>query len=429
MSDHDATLIYAATTSNASGNPTRKRGTQTKGNPIPRARFGLPMLRPDLLALLIVLSPLPSGGQDQPPAQLKIADSSNLSAALPPKEWTRVEQSVDKGLEWLANQQAEDGRFPSEEAAQPGVTSMAIMAFLSRGHLPDQGRYGKIITKAIDFVLSTQSRRGYFSLLPVTPQSGHLSPGQTLNYNHSIAGLMLGEVYGMTTSDRSRKIRTAMQKALIYHREVQSKPKGKESDVGGWRYGFSSSATGDSDMSVTGWGLMFLRSARNAEFRVPKQYFDEGLDFVQRCYEPDSTLHEKGIFRYRPLASDPGGRQITLANTASAMLTLMLGGRHKHESISVGINWFRSRDYPRPWETNYFYLSTYYSAQAMAQVGGDTWNHIYPQIARNLIQEQTEAGAWPLGAGKERSFGSTYSTSLAVLALTPAYQFLPIYQR
>src|SRR5690606_12097291 len=121
--------------------------------------------------------------------------------------------------------------------------------------------------------------------------------------------------------------------------------------------------------------------------------------------------------RYRPLESAPGESppQITLANTASAMLTLTLGGRHEHVGVSAGVEWFRSRDYPRPWQTGYFYLASYYSSQAMAQVGGETWNRVFPQIARCLIEEQTKEGAWPLGTGTERNFGSTYSTSLAVL--------------
>ncbi len=356
--------------------------------------------------------------------------SSNLSSALPVGEWSQVEKSVDKALAWLASQQGEDGRFPGNEVAQPAVTSFAVMAFLSRGHMPDEGRYGKHISQAIRFVLGTQRRRGYFSLLPVTPPSNHLTPSQTVTYNHAIAGLMLGEVYGMTSGEVSKEIESAIERALVYHREVQSREKLTPSDFGGWRYGYPESPKASSDMSVTGWALMFLRSARNAEFRVPKKYFDEGLDYVQRCYEADPDNHEKGVFRYRPRASDPEGNpQITLANTASSMLTLILGGRHNHESISVGVNWFRSRPYPRPWQNNYFYLASYYSAQAMAQVGGDTWNQIYPQIARNLLNEQTEDGSWPVGGGTERSFGSVYSTSLAVLALTPAYQLLPIYQR
>lgn len=384
------------------------------------------MLAP--VVLLLAGSGAPANQPDD--TRSIVARSTNLSAALPADEWSQVEAAVDRGLKWLAAQQADDGRFPGDEAAQPAITSLAIMGFLSRGHLPDQGRYGKRISAAIDFVLSTQRRRGYFSLLPVTPPAQHLSPSQTVTYNHAIAGLMLGEVYGMTSGDRSRRIEDAIRRALIFHREVQSRTKLAASDHGGWRYGYPESPTASSDMSVTGWALMFLRSARNAEFNVPKQYFDEGLDFVERCYESDPGLHEKGVFRYRPLASDPGANpQITLANTASAMLTLILGGRHQNPGVTAGVRWFRERDYPRPWQYGYFYLGSYYSSQAMAQIGGETWNQVFPQIARNLLDEQGSDGSWPLGTGNEGKFGKVYTTSLAVLALTPAYQLLPIYQR
>jgi len=366
----------------------------------------------------------------QEPAPSVISESSNLYSALPPTEWSNVESAVDRGLAHLASIQEEDGRFPSEESAQPAVTSLAVMAFLSRGHMPDEGKYGARISRAIDFVLSTQKRRGYFSLLPVTPPVSHGSPAQSVTYNHSIAGLMLGEVYGMTSGERSKKIEAAITTALIYHREVQTRQKEKPSDIGGFRYGYPEGPNAHSDMSVTGWALMFLRSARNAEFNVPKQYFDEGLDFVERCYEKDSAQHEKGVFRYRPLESEPAANpQITLANTASSMLTLILGGRHTHEGIAAGAEWFRTRDYPRPWQDGYYYLSSYYSSQATAQVGGDTWNQIFPQIARNLLAEQAKEGNWPIAGGAERNYGTAYSTSLAILALTPAYQLLPIYQR
>lgn len=376
---------------------------------------------------LLISMTLTSTGLTQTSAPV-IVSSSNLSAALPASQWTRVESSVDRGLRWLSEQQADDGRFPSDEVAQPAVTAMGVMAFLSRGHLPDQGPYGEHISRAIDFVLSTQRRRGYFSLRPVVPPAQHLSPAQTVVYNHSIAGLMLGEVYGMCSGQRSQQIEQAIHRALIYHRQVQTRTKSVATDFGGWRYGYPDSPTASSDMSVTGWALMFLRSARNAEFNVPKQYFDEGLDFVQLCFETDPGNHEKGVFRYRPPGSQEKS-QITLANTASATLTLILGGRHDHVGVETAVRWFRARSYPRPWENNYYYLASYYSSQAMAQVGGEAWEQIFPQIAAGLIEEQTETGAWPNGSANEKKYGPTYSTSLAILALTPAYGLLPIYQR
>ena len=423
--DFDSKIVWKPTTMHAERSQMH--------TPVHRVRNWTLRLRPSgyrliSLAVFVVVILLIAEAQDKP--KPVIAKSSNLSSALPARDWARVETSIDRGLEWLAAQQEEDGRFPSEEAAQPAVTSMAVMAFLSRGHIPDQGRYGARLSKAIDFVLSTQRRLGEFSLLPVEPPATHMSPGQTSTYNHSIAGLMLGEVFGMTSGARSKRIEAALNKALVYHRDVQTRKKQVPTDIGGWRYGFPDAPDASSDMSVTGWALMFLRSARNAEFSVPKIYFDEGLDFVERCFEVDPKNHEQGVFRYRPATSDTAApAQITLANTSSAMLSLILGGRHEKESVATGIKWFMGRQYPRPWQTGYWYLSTYYSSQAMAQVGGDAWNQIFPQIASSLLEEQATDGSWPAGASSERKFGSCYTSSLAILSLTPPYQLLPIYQR
>jgi hypothetical protein len=265
-------------------------------------------------------------------------------------------------------------------------------------------------------------------LLPVEPPAAHLSPGQTSTYNHAIAGLMLGEVYGMASGERSRKIESALNRALLYHREVQTRKKANPADIGGWRYGFPDGPEASSDISVTGWALMFLRSARNAEFNIPKQYYDEGLDFVERCFEADPKFHENGVFRYRPAKAEPAAHT-SLANTSSAILTLILGGRQENESVAVGVKWLVAREYPRPWQAGNFYLSTYYSSQALAQVGGDAWNRVFPQIVRSLLDEQAGDGSWPSAPSSERKFGTVYTTSLAVLSLTPPYQLLPIYQR
>ena len=44
---------------------------------------------------------------------------------------------------------------------------------------------------------------------------------------------------------------------------------------------------------MTAWQLMFLRSARNAEFNVPQQYIDEAMEYVHRCWK-----EKEGVFYY-----------------------------------------------------------------------------------------------------------------------------------
>ena len=293
--------------------------------------------------------------------------------------------------------------------------------------MPGQGRYGAQINRAIDFVLETQNRSGIFTAMRPIKMDGEMSPSQTAIYNHLISGVMLGEVYGMSRGERLLNIKTAIERALVFSRSIQTRKTKDPTEQGGWRY-VNPASGGSSDLSVTGWGLMFFRSARNAEFDVPKEYIDEGLDFIETCHVTDPERQEDGVFSYRGAHTKDG--RVTRANTGSGMLSLILGGRYEHPSITAGAQWYRNRTYPAATDIEpRFYLATYYSSQAVAQVGGETWNKVYPQIARSLLRAQTSDGNWPPGRRNEGRLGRTFSTSLSILSLTPAYQLLPIYQR
>ena len=71
----------------------------------------------------------------------------------------------------------------------------------------------------------------------------------------------------------------------------------------------------------------------------------------------------------------------------------------------------------------------YYGCHATFQLGGDAWADFYPRAALGLLSAQGPDGSWPPEQGIAAPYGRVYSTSLAVLSLTPPYQLLPIYQR
>ena len=64
-------------------------------------------------------------------------------------------------------------------------------------------------------------------------------------------------------------------------------PKTEAIDSGGWRYEPDSK---DSDMSVTGWCLMALRSAKLNDAPVPTKAIDDALAYVERCRDPQGTV-------------------------------------------------------------------------------------------------------------------------------------------
>ena len=268
-----------------------------------------------LLALLIFSATAPGAGGDGAPPAPAAPAAPPLAAALTPLRWQQVENSVDRALAWLASQQAADGSFPTAPMGQPAVTSLCVMAFLSRGHQPGYGPYGAQMERAIDFVISCQRPDGLFSY--ATPEAAHVVHGasHTASYNHAIAGLMLGEVYGHVTGERAKKVKAAIDRALLFTHNLQRRSK-PDYDQGGWRY--LRVQTPDSDLSATAWQLMFLRSARNAEFNVPQAYIDRAMGYVSRCWDPQLRM-----FNYS-LNSAVAGQNASRGTTGAGIVALSL---------------------------------------------------------------------------------------------------------
>jgi len=409
------------------------------------------------------------------PAAPAVAATPGLHAALSDLQWAELGTAVDRGLAWTATQQQSDGSFGDsltpgsiQAAAQPALTSLAVMAYLSRGHLPGYGPYGEALNKAVDFVVSCQMPDGLFSYQTPGPEHQRLLASGNATYNHAIAGLMLGEVYGHVTGPRMKEVRLALDKALAFTRDLQTRPKANPEDTGGWRYlrlqyGRGNSDPPDSDMSVTSWQLMFLRSARNAEFKVPQRYIEDAMNYVHRSFDGS-----KGIFYY-VISGDQAGRY-SRGLVGAGIVSLSLAGEHQSPMALAAGTWLLDHPFRTFGEQvgggggfggggrgggDNFYYSTYYCSQAAAQLGGRYWEQIFPPLAEVLLGAQTTDGSWPvigggggfgnnfgglLGGGGGRrggrgggygdaQLGRIYPTAMAILSLTPAYQLLPVYQR
>jgi hypothetical protein len=194
------------------------------------------------------------------------------------------------------------------------------------------------------------------------------------------------------------------------------------------RLRYDSSAT-DSDLSVTAWQLMFLRSARNAEFNVPPAWIEEAMDYVHRSWK-----QELGQFNYTTFG--PGSSRTSRGLMGAGILSLSLGGQHNTEIALTAGDWLLRYPYRGFGELvgtqDRFFYSAYYCSQAMAQLGGRYWDRFFPSLVESLLESQGPDGSWPEepgGGGKDEMFGNLMTTALAVLSLTPPYQLLPVYQR
>jgi len=351
------------------------------------------------------------------------------ASVLSPEAWERVDASVDHALRWLAAQQQSDGSFPTLPTGQPAVTSLCVMAFAAHGHLPGVGIYGRQLERAIDYVLSCQKENGLVTLIgpegPRITRRMHHEIGSCAAYNHAISSLALSEVYGMSSPNQTRRLQAAINRSLVATLEMQHWPKDVATDRGGWRYIDDFDAT-DSDLSVTGWQLMFLRSARNAGFNVPKERIDEAVAYVRRSFDA-----RDGVFVYS--TRNPSR---TRSMAGAGILALAHAGFHHSEEARRSGEWLLARGFgnynatiPGAASDRYHY-GLFNCGQAMYQLGGKYWKGFFPPAVRALLSNQRADGSWPPDSQfHDAAFGSAYTTSLVVITLGAPNQLLPVFQR
>ncbi len=338
-------------------------------------------------------------------------------AGLTAQQRMRVDTSVDRALAWIASTQGSDGSFPTQRPGQPAVTGLCLLAFLSRGHLPDAEPYGRHIKAGTDFVMSCRNSNGLISRY----RSG--TPGI---YNHAISGLALSELCGMTDPFTSSRIRTVLGPAVEFTCRHQKFRKRWAVDEGGWRYLQRFGSIDDSDLSVTSWQLLFLRSAKNAGFDVPPKVIDDGIAYVRRCFDEQQRTFVYGL--------RGENRRPNRGMAGAGILSLSLGGLHGTEEAQVTGKWILRHPFDRynvqvGTRFDAFHYGAFYCSHAMFQLGEEYWGPFFTTLTRTLVENQRPDGSWDRESNRDGRYGNVYSSALAVLALSPPYQLLPVFQR
>ncbi len=347
----------------------------------------------------------------------------------------KIDQSVERGLAWLATQQQADGSFLSIESGQPAVTSFVLMAFLANGESPADGKYSAALSRAIDFIVSQQKKNGLLSSIardtaPISrirgaaEEYGH----NAIIYNHAISSLALAETYGQCNEEQAEKITGVIERAITATLEMQNWQGKMPTEDGGWKY-IAKEYGSDSDLSSTAWQIMFLRSAKNAGFDVPKESIDRAMKYVEACYDKKS-----GVFVYDSFSKKTKSRALA----GAGVVALAHGGRHYTEQAQKSGDWILTRDFTKynadksignlTWQPDRFHYGVFHCSQAMYQLGGKHWSGFYPPVVETLLANQKDDGSWPAEKYDKR-YGNCYSTSLCLLSLSIPNQLLPMFQR
>ena len=240
-------------------------------------------------------------------------------------------------------------------------------------------------------------------------------------YGHGIVTFMLTEMLGMgATPEQNEMIHDRLEQAIRLILSSQAVRKERKLE-GGWRY---SPDSRDSDLSVSIWQLMALRSAKNDGMNVPSESIDQALQYLRNSYtgrQSGATVGEGG-FSYTPGQSRP-----SFTMTAAGLLAMQVCGQYEAPEVVAAADWLFSH---RPKSNErYLFYGLYYYAQGMHQVGGKYAEESERVVSTLLLPRQRTDGSWMSPGGEERNVGLVYSTSLALLSLSVRYHYLPIYQR
>ncbi len=332
----------------------------------------------------------------------------------------QVQSAIDGGLRWLARTQVQDGPDAgawrcSNQRYTPAVTSLAGLAFLANGYLPDRGEYGDVIRAALDYVVDQMGPGGYM---------GQGDPsGMYIHAICSVFGLScFGELQDAEAEAELADWCGEVVDLILEAQEVSRSAVAR----GGWRY---TPRTNESDASTTSWQLLVLHAARQCGFDLPDEAIERGLAYINRAYTegdgdaPPGFLYRAGISRQ----PDPSVTAVAVA------VKSILEGQIDERAASV----LEQKDLFRPtWGGKqyggYFYFSLFYMTQGMFQLGGEEWETFRPNMEKVLVEHQSGEGHWPFppdNMRQSRAAGPAYSSAMAVLVLALDRQYLPMYQR
>jgi hypothetical protein len=319
---------------------------------------------------------------------------------------SETERAVVAGLGWLKAHQEANGSWRCGESTAAG-TALATLAFLGHGETPDSVEFGETVSRALDYLTLHVGRDGLVS---------EASQDYIGGDSQGLVTLALAEGYAMTQSPVARD---PLERALTAIIRGQSAAKANPQHVGGWRYRPSSD---DSDVSITGWMIMALTSAKAAGLNVPPGVYDKAAQFLWNMYD----VKDPG-FGYQTPERSP-------SMTAIGVFCQQLLGNGKDPRVRASLEYLR--DQKVEWDKtqgDYVLYGWYYITQAMFQGGGPYWLYWNREIRDTLIKKQRSDGRWmppPNSTMETRELAATpaYSTALGVLILEVYYRYPPVDQ-
>lgn len=349
------------------------------------------------------------------------------------------EKAVAAGLAWLARHQAEDGHWgpdclgagPNTRCEKnhpcdgPGMryeaalTGLAVLAFQAGGHYYfNQHPYSGNVARGLTWLAKRQGPNGEV----VGPLSKvGTKPGDPVKYDmrymyeHAIAAFALAEACALAKAADKKPDATFLDAATRAVRFIE----GQQHADGGWRY--SSEKAAPSDCSVSGWVMLALKTAREADIQVDDAvmqhmvaFFENQADHLtgRTHYQTPTFITDAttgvGMMVYEFVLKDPKAELVRLA------ADYLAGEAENH--------WGQGK----PGNSDFYVW--YNCTLAMFQAGGDDWkrwNNVVRDhvIGLQIAGDECVRGSWDPKSQWGSYGGRIYTTALGVLTLEVYYRF------
>lgn len=327
-----------------------------------------------------------------------------------------TQAAIERGLAFLASPRAqgEDGAYAERfSGAAVGVTALAGLALMAGGHQPGRGRYGRNVSKCIDYLLAAAAGPVPGFLGSADAQPNLRGMNQQAMYSHGFGCLFLSEVCGMLPDKtRQKKVKDVLDQAIAFTVDARNKE-------GGWRY---EARPPIADVSVTVAQMMALRAAKNAGVFVRKNVIDDGVAYLRACQLPD------GGFSYLK-----GQGFSAFARSAAAIVGLYSAGIYSGRDIERGLRYVQQflpvRQFHQQIPQQHYFYGHYYAALAMWTAGGEYWSKWFPAIRDDLLS-RARGGVWNDNSpGTTAASSAAYATAMSLIILQLPNNYLPILQK
>lgn len=364
-----------------------------------------------------------------------------------------TEDVVRAALEWLRRHQDADGSWKAAkyihrckkqctnetgqgngvgfENVDVGVTGLAMLAFAGYGHTHRDGvyeEYVECLRKAVAYMKRVQVHSE-------DPNSdGRYGEGNHEHwiYNHLIATMAMAELYVMSGDTLGMKKTVADAVKLTLR---------AQNDGFGWRYGVK---PGDNDTSATGWAVLALKTAKNANLGIPKEAYTRAFDGALNWFNRATSSTGKAGYqapgdegsRLAGIFPDPYPytKELSCMTAVAVLCRLFAGESRTSPSIRKGVDVLMAHT-PKWQEQKGRILSTiniyywYYGSYALFQFGGAEWKKWNKEMIDALVGtqrqgvDQCEDGSWDPIDEWGPAGGRVYTTALGAMTLEVYYRF------